>query len=89
MNEESDSMRAELQSYEKMKTDEILSLNNKISKLKKTLEELENENLTLQAGLENNSQNLSQKALEHGHVRDLKICLSFFEERKKVFWFLC
>lgn len=60
--------RAELQAYTKMKTDEILNLNNSISRLKKELESRERDAIVMQSNMDYMLQVTSQKTLENGQV---------------------
>lgn len=60
--------RAELQSYTKSRTDEILNLNNKISRKKKELEEKERVCFALESKKDYAMQTESQKRLQHGQV---------------------
>lgn len=60
--------RAELSYYSKEKTDEILHLNNEISRLKKVLEGSERGVLDMTNLRDNTLQTASQKTLEHGQV---------------------
>lgn len=60
--------REDLQRYTKMKTDEILNLNNKISRLKKDLEGRERNVLNEASKRDYALQTASQKTLEHGQV---------------------
>mmetsp|Transcript_4361 Transcript_4361/g.15122 ORF Transcript_4361/g.15122 Transcript_4361/m.15122 type:complete len:302 (+) Transcript_4361:93-998(+) len=66
--EKHEKTRAELQTYTKAKTDEILNLNNQISRMKKELEGQEREVLTLTNNMDHSLQMASQKTLEHGQV---------------------
>ena len=61
--------RSELQVYTKMKTDEIVNLNNTISRLKKQLENYEAESYAQETKKDYSLQVASQKTLEYGQVR--------------------
>mmetsp|Transcript_41925 Transcript_41925/g.50804 ORF Transcript_41925/g.50804 Transcript_41925/m.50804 type:complete len:312 (-) Transcript_41925:960-1895(-) len=67
-NSKNEETRAALQAYTKMKTDEILNLNNSISRLKKELESRERDSLVTQSNRDYNAQITSQKTLENGQV---------------------
>ena len=60
--------RAELQAYTKAKTDEILNLNNSISRLKTELEDCEAESYAQESKKDYSLQVASQKTLEYGQV---------------------
>ena len=60
--------RAELQTYTKSKTDEILNLNNIISRLKKELEFYEGNSYAEETKKDYNLQVASQKTLEYGQA---------------------
>eukprot|EP00959_Pyramimonas_sp_CCMP1952_P353324 7402434-Pyramimonas_sp.AAC.1 len=60
--------RTDLQSYTKLKTDEILNLNNTISRLKKDLEQCERNAVIHQQEKDQALHYASQKTLEHGQV---------------------
>ena len=60
--------RSELQVYTKMKTDEIVNLNNTISRLKKQLETYEAESYAQETKKDYSLQVASQKTLEYGQV---------------------
>ena len=62
------SCRAELQAYTKTKTDEIVNLNNTISRLKKQLETYEAESYAQETKKDYSLQVASQKTLEYGQV---------------------
>lgn len=64
--ESTEKMRASLQQYKKQKTDEILSLNNTISQLKKRLEEMEAEVFVLESKKDYTLQDASRRTLEFG-----------------------
>ncbi len=66
---------AELQSYRKQKTNEILNLNNRIARLKKELEQLEAECFMQEAKKDYSLQVASQKTLEYGKVQASKAWL--------------
>mmetsp|Transcript_5872 Transcript_5872/g.10173 ORF Transcript_5872/g.10173 Transcript_5872/m.10173 type:complete len:317 (+) Transcript_5872:175-1125(+) len=66
--EEQEKTRAELQTYSKVKTDEILNLNNEISRLKKILEQYERSAVIYQQEKDQALQNASRQVLEHGQV---------------------
>ena len=61
--------RSELQAYTKTKTDEIVNLNNTISRLKKQLETYEAESYAQETKKDYSLQVASQKTLEYGQVR--------------------
>lgn len=65
--------RSELQVYTKMKTDEIVNLNNTISRLKKQLENYEAESYAQETKKDYSLQVASQKTLEYGQVSYLCI----------------
>ena len=60
--------RSELQGYTKTKTDEIVNLNNTISRLKKQLETYEAESYAQETKKDYSLQVASQKTLEYGQV---------------------
>ena len=60
--------RAELQAYTKSKADEILNLNNRISRLKKEMEGKERETMGHEMRKDYAVQAASQKTLQHGQV---------------------
>ncbi|KAK9823584.1 hypothetical protein WJX72_003990 [[Myrmecia] bisecta] len=60
--------RSDLVAYTKAKTDEILNLNNMISRLKKELESYEQESYAQEAKKDYSLQVASQKTLEYGQV---------------------
>jgi len=60
--------RAELQSYTKEKVDEVLNLNNEISRLKKVLETAERDVSDMATQRDGMLQTASQKTLDHGQV---------------------
>lgn len=60
--------RSELQAYTKTKTDEIVNLNNTISRLKKQLETYEAESYAQETKKDYSLQVASQKTLEYGQV---------------------
>ena len=60
--------RSELQVYTKMKSDEIVNLNNTISRLKKQLENYEAESYAQETKKDYSLQVASQKTLEYGQV---------------------
>ena len=60
--------RSDLQAYTKMKTDEIVNLNNTISRLKKQLETYEAESYAQETKKDYSLQVASQKTLEYGQV---------------------
>lgn len=64
--------RSELQVYTKMKSDEIVNLNNTISRLKKQLENYEAESYAQETKKDYSLQVASQKTLEYGQV---SLCL--------------
>lgn len=64
-----ESTRVELQAYVKARTDELLQLNNQVSRSKKALEERERETLAYQTGFDATVQAASKKTLEVGQVR--------------------
>lgn len=66
--ETNEATRAELQTYTKTRTDEILNLNNKISRKKKDLEEKERICFALESKKDYAMQAESQKRLQHGQV---------------------
>mmetsp|Transcript_13056 Transcript_13056/g.45270 ORF Transcript_13056/g.45270 Transcript_13056/m.45270 type:complete len:300 (+) Transcript_13056:157-1056(+) len=66
--EKNEDTRAALQAYTKAKTDEILNLNNQISRLKKDLELKEREVLSMAGDRELAVRNASQRMLELGQV---------------------
>ena len=66
--------RAELQAYTKAKTDEILNLNNSISRLKTELEDCEAESYAQESKKDYSLQVASQKTLEYGQVGLLSQC---------------
>mmetsp|Transcript_14208 Transcript_14208/g.36465 ORF Transcript_14208/g.36465 Transcript_14208/m.36465 type:complete len:311 (+) Transcript_14208:219-1151(+) len=66
--EASERLRAELLQYSKMKTDEILNLNNQISQLKKQLEAHQLENLDYESKKDHSLQVASTRTLEYGQV---------------------
>ena len=57
-----------IQVYVKQKTDEILSLNNELARLKKEVESYEGDALVQQAKKDHSLQVASQKTLEYGQV---------------------
>mmetsp|Transcript_20045 Transcript_20045/g.36043 ORF Transcript_20045/g.36043 Transcript_20045/m.36043 type:complete len:298 (-) Transcript_20045:332-1225(-) len=61
-------VRSELQVFVKQKTDEILNLNNQLSRLKKELEQYEGDALVQEAKKDSSLQVASQKTLEYGQV---------------------
>lgn len=63
--------RSELQAYTKTKTDEIVNLNNTISRLKKQLETYEAESYAQETKKDYSLQVASQKTLEYGQVMQL------------------
>ena len=60
--------RAELQAYTKSKADEILNLNNRMSRLKKEMEGKERETMGHEMRKDYAVQTASQKTLQHGQV---------------------
>ncbi|GBG70267.1 hypothetical protein CBR_g6396 [Chara braunii] len=66
--EKNEVTRADLQTYSKMKTNEILNLNNEVSQLKKDFEQYERDALALQTKLDYTLQNAGYKTLQHGQV---------------------
>jgi uncharacterized protein YjcR len=60
------------QAYVKSKTDELLNLNNSISRLKKKLEHCERDAAVIQQEKDLALTATSQKTLEHGQVRLLR-----------------
>lgn len=66
--------RADLQAYTKTKTDEIVNLNNTISRLKKELETYEAESYAQETKKDYSLQVASQKTLEYGQASSLKAC---------------
>ena len=60
--------RADLQAYTKTKTDEIVNLNNTISRLKKQLETYEAESYAQETKKDYSLQVASQKTLEYGQA---------------------
>ncbi len=69
--------RSELQAYTKTKTDEIVNLNNTISRLKKQLETYEAESYAQETKKDYSLQVASQKTLEYGQVGTAKsVCVT-------------
>ncbi|DBB07814.1 TPA: hypothetical protein ACH3X3_009224 [Trebouxia sp. C0006] len=66
--EAAEQTRSELQAYTKTKTDEIVNLNNTISRLKKQLETYEAESYAQETKKDYSLQVASQKTLEYGQV---------------------
>lgn len=66
--EEAERARGELQGLDTAITNEVLLLNNKISRLKKELEDREKDVLVLSGNVDSGLQVASQKTLEHGMV---------------------
>ena len=60
--------RSDLQAYTKTKTDEIVNLNNTISRLKKQLETYEAESYAQETKKDYSLQVASQKTLEYGQA---------------------
>ena len=69
--EAAEATRDELKSYTKAKTDEILTLNNHLAKLKKQLEGLEAEARQQEARKDTALQVAAHRTLEYGQVRGL------------------
>lgn len=66
--------RSDLQAYTKTKTDEIVNLNNTISRLKKQLETYEAESYAQETKKDYSLQVASQKTLEYGQASVANTC---------------
>lgn len=70
--------RSDLQAYTKTKTDEIVNLNNTISRLKKQLETYEAESYAQETKKDYSLQVASQKTLEYGQASLVITCFCSF-----------
>lgn len=70
--------RSDLQAYTKTKTDEIVNLNNTISRLKKQLETYEAESYAQETKKDYSLQVASQKTLEYGQASVDNNCFCSF-----------